>query len=99
MRTVTLVLLFVTFFLIFGGLLTLAIIFDDIYIQLVFDFGLIVISGLLGYYTKASVSKKASIHGRIAKRRRIRQAVRAPRVRPLREKVVGREIFHQTTLN
>ena len=43
--------------LIFLGLLSLAIIYDGVYIQLVFDFGIMLVSGLIGYYIKASGQK------------------------------------------
>ncbi|GAG61287.1 unnamed protein product [marine sediment metagenome] len=58
MISVTKILAFVSMWIVFGGLLALAIIFDGIYIQLVFDLGIIVVSGLLGYYLKAKSSKE-----------------------------------------
>ncbi|GAG82007.1 unnamed protein product [marine sediment metagenome] len=59
MKTVIKIFLIVTGWLILGSLLTLAIIFDGIYIQLLFDLGLVVITGLLTFFTatrKAGVS-------------------------------------------
>ncbi|GAG83193.1 unnamed protein product [marine sediment metagenome] len=58
MISVTKILAFVSMWIVFGGLLALAIIFDGIYIQLVFDLGIIVVSSLLGYYLKAKSSKE-----------------------------------------
>jgi hypothetical protein len=40
---------FISIWLIFGGLLALAIIYDGVYIQLVFDFGIMVLSATIGY--------------------------------------------------
>ncbi|GAG74220.1 unnamed protein product [marine sediment metagenome] len=51
------ILSFITMWIIFGGLLALAIIFDGIYIQLVFDFGLMVVAAILGYTFKSVLSK------------------------------------------
>ncbi|MBA7681155.1 hypothetical protein ES703_89485 [subsurface metagenome] len=49
MRKVGLIFSFITTWIIFFGLLALAIIFDGIYIQLIFDFGIMVISATIGY--------------------------------------------------
>ena len=58
MRKIGLIFAFITTWVIFGGLLLLAIVFDDIYIQLVFDFGIIVISALVGYFLANKNSKQ-----------------------------------------
>ncbi|GAG58624.1 unnamed protein product, partial [marine sediment metagenome] len=47
----------ISMWIIFGGLLALAIIFDGIYIQLIFDFGIIVVSAILGFIFKGVLSK------------------------------------------
>lgn len=49
MKNIGLIFIFITIWIIFGGLLALAIIFDGIYIQLIFDFGIMVISATIGY--------------------------------------------------
>ena len=41
---------FITGWIIFAGLLALAIIYDNIYIQLVFDYGIMVTSATIGYF-------------------------------------------------
>lgn len=56
MKNPLLVFGFITAWIIFGGLLTLAIIFDGIYIQLIFDFGILMVSGIIGYLTARKVS-------------------------------------------
>ncbi|GAG63931.1 unnamed protein product [marine sediment metagenome] len=55
-----LLLISITVWIIFGGLLTLAIIFDGVYIQLIFDFGIMVVSAIIGYYLKGSLKNKQS---------------------------------------
>ncbi|GAG77632.1 unnamed protein product [marine sediment metagenome] len=57
MTSVIKILAIISLWIIFGGLLALAIIFDGIYIQLVFDFGIIVVSAILGYTFKGVLSK------------------------------------------
>ncbi len=49
---------FISIWIIFGGLLALAIIFDGIYIQLVFDFGIMVLSAIIGYIASRKISKQ-----------------------------------------
>lgn len=58
MKRVGLIFTFITTWIIFGGLLALAIIFDGIYIQLVFDFGIMVISASVGYFLANKISKQ-----------------------------------------
>ncbi|GAH70906.1 unnamed protein product, partial [marine sediment metagenome] len=58
MRKVGLIFTFITIWIIFGGLLALAIIFDGIYIQLIFDFGIMVISATIGYIIARKNSNK-----------------------------------------
>lgn len=54
-KNLLILMLFFTLFIIFGGLLTLAIIYDGIYIQLVFDFGVMVVSALIGYFVRKKI--------------------------------------------
>jgi len=56
MKNPLLVFGFITAWIIFGGLLALAIIFDSVYIQLVFDFGILIVSGIIGYLTARKIS-------------------------------------------
>ncbi|GAI73760.1 unnamed protein product [marine sediment metagenome] len=56
MKNPILVFGFITTWIIFGGLLTLAIIFDGVFIQLVFDFSILIVSGLIGYLTARKIS-------------------------------------------
>jgi len=58
MRKIGLIFSFITTWIIFGGLLALSIIFDDIYIQLIFDFGIMVISATIGYLVARKNSNK-----------------------------------------
>ena len=58
MNKLGLIFSFITTWIIFGGLLALSIIFDDIYIQLIFDFGIMVISATIGYLVARKKSNK-----------------------------------------
>lgn len=58
MRTVTIIFLMLTLWIVFGSLLTLAIIYDGIYIQLLFDLGLVVITGAIGFFTGSRIAGK-----------------------------------------
>jgi len=58
MKNVGLIFTFISIWIIFGGLLTLAIVFDGIYIQLVFDFGIMVIVALITYFLATKKSKQ-----------------------------------------
>ncbi|GAG66414.1 unnamed protein product [marine sediment metagenome] len=57
MISVIKILAIISIWIIFGGLLALAIIFDGVYIQLVFDFGIIIVSAIVGYTFKSVLSK------------------------------------------
>ncbi|GAG61616.1 unnamed protein product [marine sediment metagenome] len=57
MTSVIKILGIISMWIIFGGLLSLAIIFDGIYIQLIFDFGLMIVAAILGYTFKGVLSK------------------------------------------
>jgi len=58
MSKIGLIFTFITIWMIFGGLLAVAIIFDDIYIQLLFDSGIMVISATIGYFVARRNSKQ-----------------------------------------
>lgn len=57
MKPIGLIMSFISVWIIFGGLLAVAIIFDDIYIQLLFDFGIMLVAGITGYYLKGKEQK------------------------------------------
>jgi len=57
MKPIGLIMSFISIWVIFGGLLAVAIIFDDIYIQLLFDFGIMLVAGISGYYLKGKQPK------------------------------------------
>lgn len=52
------ILTLITVWLLYGGLVTMAIIFDGIYVQVVIDTSIMVISAVIGYLYKASSSKE-----------------------------------------
>jgi len=52
--------LFITVWFFYGGMIALAIIFDGIYIQIIFDSSIMFISGLIGYTIKRKNSKEAT---------------------------------------
>jgi len=54
------VLAVLTIWLLYGGLIAMAIIFDGIYVQVVIDTSIMVISVIIGYVYKASGSKEQS---------------------------------------
>ncbi len=58
MKSVGLIFTFISIWIIFGGLLALAIVFDGIYIQLVFDFGIMVIVALITYFLATKKTKQ-----------------------------------------
>ncbi len=57
MKPIGLIMSFISIWIVFGGLLALAIIFDGIYIQLLFDFGIMLVAGITGYYLKGKERK------------------------------------------
>jgi len=60
MRPISIVFLFLTIWILYGGMIAIAIIFDGIYIQIVIDTAIILLSGLVGYYINRKTSKNGS---------------------------------------
>ena len=60
MISVRMILTFVTLWIFYGGMIALAIIYDGIYIQVIFDSSIMFISGFIGYYIKRKNSKEAT---------------------------------------
>ena len=57
MISAKMIMAFITIWFFFFGLLALAIIYDGIYIQLIFDFSIMLISGLIGYIVSSKQQK------------------------------------------
>ena len=60
MITAVKILFIITIWILYGGMITLACIYDGIYIQVVIDTAIMIISAILGYWIKASEVKNTS---------------------------------------
>lgn len=60
MKTVSIVFLFLTIWILYGGMIAIAIVFDGIYIAVVIDSAIMFIAGLIGYYINRKTSKNAT---------------------------------------
>lgn len=54
------ILTIITIWILYAGMVTLAIIFDGIYIQICIDTAIMIVSAIIGYLYKASISKEQS---------------------------------------
>lgn len=54
------ILIIVSVWILYGGMIALAIIFDGIYIQVCIDTAIMLLSGFMGYILKGSLQKEAT---------------------------------------